>query len=145
MIKFWVTTFWFMKVAWLWCFMIHRNQKVVTQNFVIEPTGDKYFSTSNNMTALCTLLGTVCLYVSARVWALHRMHLLDFKTSKSQEKLFSSTLQLFWHKEQATSWVILHWTVAFLPHFLSGFLSYCLMAFLQKKVCRSREVVNSSI
>ena len=24
--------------------MSHRNQKVVTQNFIIEPTGDKYFS-----------------------------------------------------------------------------------------------------
>ena len=35
MIKFWVTTFWFMKVAWLWCFMFHRNQKVVLQNFII--------------------------------------------------------------------------------------------------------------
>ena len=38
-----------MKVAWLWCFMFHRNQNVVTQNFIIEPTGDKYFS-NNNLT-----------------------------------------------------------------------------------------------
>ena len=43
MIKFWNTTFWFMKVAWLWCCMFHRNQKVVFHNFIIEP-GDKYFS-----------------------------------------------------------------------------------------------------
>ena len=46
MIKFWVTTFWFMKVAWLWCFMFCRNQKVITQNFIIEPTGDKYLRKS---------------------------------------------------------------------------------------------------
>ena len=26
------------------CFMFHRNQKVVIQNFIIELTGDKYFS-----------------------------------------------------------------------------------------------------
>ena len=47
MIKFWVTTFWFMKVAWLWCFMFPRNQKVVIYNSIIEPTGEsvfKYFS-----------------------------------------------------------------------------------------------------
>ena len=43
-IKFWVTTFWFMKVAWLWCFMFHRNQKVVTQKFMTALTGDKYFT-----------------------------------------------------------------------------------------------------
>ena len=43
MMKFWMTTFRFMKVAWLWRFMFHRNQKVVIQNFIIEPTGDKYF------------------------------------------------------------------------------------------------------
>ena len=36
-------TFRFIKVAWLWCFMFHRNHKVVTENFIIEPTGDKYF------------------------------------------------------------------------------------------------------
>ena len=24
--------------------MFHRNQKVVTQNFISEPTGDKYFN-----------------------------------------------------------------------------------------------------
>ena len=34
MIKFWVITFWFMKVA----------QKVVTKNFIIELTGDTYFT-----------------------------------------------------------------------------------------------------
>ena len=44
MIKFWVTTFWFMKVAWLWCFKFRRNQKVVTQNFIMQPTGDEYFN-----------------------------------------------------------------------------------------------------
>ena len=37
MIKFWRTTFWFMKVAWLWCFVFHRNQKVFLQNFIIDP------------------------------------------------------------------------------------------------------------
>ena len=42
MIKYWVTTFWF--IACLWWFMFHMNQKVVTQNFIIEPTSDKYFS-----------------------------------------------------------------------------------------------------
>ena len=44
MIKFWMTTFWFIKVVWLWCCMFHRNQKVVIQNFIIELTGDKYFN-----------------------------------------------------------------------------------------------------
>ena len=44
MIKFWATTFWF-----LWNIKHHNhgtfmNQKVVTQNFNTEPTGDKYFS-----------------------------------------------------------------------------------------------------
>ena len=38
------TTFWLLKVVWLWCFMFRRNQKVVTENFIIEPTGDKYFT-----------------------------------------------------------------------------------------------------
>ena len=46
MIKFWMTTFWF-----LWNIK-HRNhatfmnQKVVIQNFIIELTGNKYFSIS---------------------------------------------------------------------------------------------------
>ena len=44
MIKFLNTTFWFLKVGWLWCCMFHRNQKVVFQNFIIELTGDKYFT-----------------------------------------------------------------------------------------------------
>ena len=44
MIKFWVTTFWF-----LWNIKHHNhatfmNQKVVTQNFIIEQIGDKYFN-----------------------------------------------------------------------------------------------------
>ena len=44
MIKFWNTTFWF-----LWNIKHHNhatfmNQKVVFQNFIIEPTGE-YFST----------------------------------------------------------------------------------------------------
>ena len=45
MITFWMTTFWFL------CNIKHHNhatfmnQKVVIQNFIIEPTGDKYFST----------------------------------------------------------------------------------------------------
>ena len=44
MIKFWMTTFWF-----LWNIKHHNhatfmNQKVVLQNFIIEPTGDKYFN-----------------------------------------------------------------------------------------------------
>ena len=43
MIKFWVTTFWV-----LWNIKYHNqatfmNQKVVTQNFIIEPAGYKYF------------------------------------------------------------------------------------------------------
>ena len=47
MIKFWRTTFWF-----LWNLKHHNhatfmNQKVVIQNFIIEPTGDKYFSAKN--------------------------------------------------------------------------------------------------
>ena len=29
MIKFWMTTFWFIKVAWLWCFKFHRNQRTI--------------------------------------------------------------------------------------------------------------------
>ena len=49
MIKFWMTSFWFMKVAWLWCFMFYRNQKVVTENFIIGLTSDKYFSKLPNM------------------------------------------------------------------------------------------------
>ena len=48
MIKFWNTTFWF-----LWNIKHHNhatfmNQKVVTQNFIIEPTGDKYFSSNSD-------------------------------------------------------------------------------------------------
>ena len=44
MIEFWVATFWF-----LWNIKHHNhetfmNQKVVLQNFIIEVTGDKYFS-----------------------------------------------------------------------------------------------------
>ena len=48
MIKFWSTTFWF-----LWNIKHHNhatfmNQKVVLQNFIIELTGDKYFSSFIN-------------------------------------------------------------------------------------------------
>ena len=51
MIKLWNTTFWF-----LWNIKHHNhatfmNQKVVFQNFIIEPTGDKYFSTSKTREA----------------------------------------------------------------------------------------------
>ena len=41
MIKFWSTTFWFLKHHNHASFM---NPKVVIQNFIIELTGDKYFS-----------------------------------------------------------------------------------------------------
>ena len=36
--KFWNTTFWFMKVAWLWCFMFHRNNKVLSLNRLVINT-----------------------------------------------------------------------------------------------------------
>ena len=39
LLKFWVTTFWFMKVL---C-STGTSPKMVTQNFYIELTGDKYF------------------------------------------------------------------------------------------------------
>ena len=36
----------------LWYFMFHRNQKVVIQNFIIELTGDKYFSLCVELTKM---------------------------------------------------------------------------------------------
>ena len=48
MIKFWVTTFWFLQNIKHHNHATFMNQKVVTQNFIVEPTGDKYFSSSNH-------------------------------------------------------------------------------------------------
>jgi hypothetical protein len=48
MIKFWVTTFWFLQNIKHHNHATFMNQKVVTQNFIIEPTGDKYFSIYNS-------------------------------------------------------------------------------------------------
>ena len=55
MIKFWVNTFWF-----LWNIKHHNhatlmNQKVVTENFIIELTGDKYFSSQSKQTLIISL------------------------------------------------------------------------------------------
>jgi hypothetical protein len=48
MIKFWVTTFWFLWNNKHYNHKTFMNQKVVTQNFIIEPTaGDKYFSVTS--------------------------------------------------------------------------------------------------
>ena len=44
MIKFWVTTTWFLQNIKHHYYATFMNQKVVTQNFIIERTGDKYFS-----------------------------------------------------------------------------------------------------
>ena len=43
MIKFCFTTFWFLRNIKHHNHATFMNQKVVTQNFIIEPTGDKYF------------------------------------------------------------------------------------------------------
>ena len=43
MIKFWVTTFWFLQNIKHHNHATFMNQKVVAQNFIMEPTGDKYF------------------------------------------------------------------------------------------------------
>ena len=47
MIKFWVTTFWFLQNIKHHNHATFMNQKVVTQNFIIEPTGDKYFRSNS--------------------------------------------------------------------------------------------------
>ena len=61
MIKFWMTTFWF-----LWNIEHHNhatfmNRKVVIQNFIIELTGDKYFSFFKRCLAVIKYEGNIYL------------------------------------------------------------------------------------
>ena len=56
MIKFSVTTFWFLRNIKHHNHATFMNQKVVTENFIIELTGDKYFSTIVKIRGCHTLL-----------------------------------------------------------------------------------------
>ena len=65
MIKFWVTTFWF-----LWNIKHHNhktfmNQKVVIQNFIIELTGDKYFNSLHFVAYIVQYGFFVCFWVTS--------------------------------------------------------------------------------
>ena len=83
MIKFWMTTFRFMKVAWLWCFMFHRNQKVVIQNFITELT--EYFSCYSSLEDKITFV----------IYKVHNLRYLSFlNDTKLDLKFLNVTKQI---------------------------------------------------